>query len=113
MCSEVDIIQGGPIAKRAIVVTPSSLMNNWKDEFRKWLGEERLQALVLQSGPDAAQQVRFLTLNPTCQGLHKHCISAASVSADLISTDPVFQRLLPCPATRAAAKFCSGDKCID
>lgn len=43
--------------KRIIVVTPSSLVKNWQQEVRKWLGDERLPVLALQPGPDAAKQV--------------------------------------------------------
>ncbi|CAL1276672.1 unnamed protein product [Larinioides sclopetarius] len=31
-----------PILKRTIIITPSSLVTNWKKEFHKWLGESRL-----------------------------------------------------------------------
>lgn len=50
------MLQGSPVAKRVVVVTPSSLLKNWRDEIRKWLGDERLQAVVLQAGPDATSQ---------------------------------------------------------
>lgn len=50
-------MQGFPLVKRAVVLTPSSLTKNWRIEIRKWLGDERLQALVLQPGPEAVQQV--------------------------------------------------------
>ncbi|GFY72511.1 DNA repair and recombination protein RAD54B [Trichonephila inaurata madagascariensis] len=33
---------GKPILKTIIVITPSSLVTNWKKEFHKWLGEFRL-----------------------------------------------------------------------
>ena len=49
---------GRPAIRRAIVATPSSLTGNWAGEVRKWLGEQRLRALVLQPGPGAAQQAR-------------------------------------------------------
>lgn len=47
---------GRPAIRRAIVATPSSLTGNWAAEVRKWLGDQRLRALVLQPGPGAAQQ---------------------------------------------------------
>ena len=49
---------GRPAIRRVIVVTPSSLTGNWAAEVRKWLGDQRLRALVLQPGPGAAQQAR-------------------------------------------------------
>ena len=39
-------------------------MQNWTDEIRKWLGAERMKALVLQPGPEAKQQVRTMQLSP-------------------------------------------------
>lgn len=78
---------GKAAVKRAIVVTPCSLtqvsisqrltlkqmssmacaweseqhlglcLQNWADEIKKWLGNERLKALVLQSGAEAKGQV--------------------------------------------------------
>lgn len=32
-------------------------MQNWADEIKKWLGPERIKAMVLQAGADAKQQV--------------------------------------------------------
>ncbi|KAL0049394.1 hypothetical protein WJX82_001168 [Trebouxia sp. C0006] len=49
--------QGKPVAKRVIVVTPSSLTQNWAAEVQKWLGSERCKALVMQPGPGAESQV--------------------------------------------------------
>lgn len=34
---------GRPCAQKVIIVTPSSLCNNWAAEIRKWLGAERLK----------------------------------------------------------------------
>ncbi|KAM5157204.1 DNA repair and recombination protein RAD54B isoform 1-T3 [Mantella aurantiaca] len=35
--------RGKPIIKRALVVTPGSLVKNWRKEFQKWLGIERMR----------------------------------------------------------------------
>ncbi|KAK9862147.1 hypothetical protein WJX84_007326 [Apatococcus fuscideae] len=48
--------QGRPSLKKVIVVTPSSLTSNWAAEIKKWLGTERLKAMILQPGSEAAQQ---------------------------------------------------------
>jgi DNA repair and recombination protein RAD54B len=49
---------GAPVAKRSVVVCPASLVNNWAAEVRKWLGAERMRAMVLSpQGAAAAQQV--------------------------------------------------------
>lgn len=41
---------GKPIAEKAIVVTPASLVGNWVSEIKKWLGDERLKPLEVVSG---------------------------------------------------------------
>ncbi|RUS22539.1 hypothetical protein BC937DRAFT_88569 [Endogone sp. FLAS-F59071] len=38
-----------PTVKRALVVCPTTLINNWKQEFKKWLGDERIRAFVVDS----------------------------------------------------------------
>lgn len=35
-------------AKKAVVVTPSSLLYHWQKEVRKWLGDKRLSPLICQ-----------------------------------------------------------------
>ncbi|XP_051813154.1 DNA repair and recombination protein RAD54B [Acanthochromis polyacanthus] len=38
---------GRPVAKRVLVVTPGSLVQNWKAEFNKWLGRERISVFTV------------------------------------------------------------------
>ncbi|KAN0048012.1 hypothetical protein ACTA71_002403 [Dictyostelium dimigraforme] len=38
---------GKPTIKKAIIVTPSTLVNNWKNEIQKWFGNGRLIASTL------------------------------------------------------------------
>ncbi|PUU83672.1 SNF2 family N-terminal domain-domain-containing protein [Tuber borchii] len=38
-----------PVIKRALIVCPVTLINNWSKEFRKWLGRERIGVLVADS----------------------------------------------------------------
>ncbi|KYQ58212.1 DNA repair and recombination protein RAD54B [Trachymyrmex zeteki] len=38
---------GKPIMKRVLIVTPSSLCNNWEKEFIKWLGRHRILPYVI------------------------------------------------------------------
>lgn len=41
---------GRPLAKKAIIVCPASLVRNWVNEVRKWLGSERLEPIAIESG---------------------------------------------------------------
>lgn len=36
-----------PVVKKVLIVTPSSLTNNWGKEFKKWLGRERIQYYII------------------------------------------------------------------
>ena len=36
----------GPVIKKALIVCPVTLINNWRKEFRKWLGNERIGVFV-------------------------------------------------------------------
>lgn len=38
---------GKPVAKRVLVVTPGSLVQNWGAEFNKWLGQERIKVFTV------------------------------------------------------------------
>lgn len=64
---------GVPHAHKAIVVCPSSLVLNWRNEFKRWLGDERCRPNAVRAqGAEAASLVNdFMT-------------SAASVSPVLI-----------------------------
>ena len=40
------IYEDPPIIKKALIVCPVTLINNWRKEFRKWLGNERIGVFV-------------------------------------------------------------------
>jgi DNA repair and recombination protein RAD54B len=40
------IHESGPVVKKALIVCPAGLVDNWKREFRKWLGNERIGVFV-------------------------------------------------------------------
>ena len=40
------IYEEQPVVKKALIVCPATLINNWKKEFRKWLGMERIGVFV-------------------------------------------------------------------
>ncbi len=46
--------QGVPIVKKALVVAPSSLLDNWRAEIRKWVGEaSTVKAIILGASSSA------------------------------------------------------------
>ncbi|KAI4155983.1 MAG: hypothetical protein LQ341_000076 [Variospora aurantia] len=47
----------GPTIKKALIVCPATLINNWRKEFRKWLGLDRIGVLV----GDGTSRVRDFT----------------------------------------------------
>lgn len=40
------IHESGPVVTKALIVCPAGLVDNWKREFRKWLGSERIGVFV-------------------------------------------------------------------
>ncbi len=52
-------INGTPVAKRIIVVTPTALVRNWENEIQKWLqGRVRCAALVESKKDDIMKTIR-------------------------------------------------------
>ena len=42
------IYEDAPVVKKALIVCPAGLTNNWRREFRKWLGNERIGVFVAE-----------------------------------------------------------------
>ncbi|KAJ5362032.1 hypothetical protein N7541_002876 [Penicillium brevicompactum] len=40
------VFEDPPVIKKALIVCPVTLINNWRKEFRKWLGNERIGVFV-------------------------------------------------------------------
>lgn len=40
------IYEEAPVIKKALIVCPVTLINNWRKEFRKWLGNERIGVFI-------------------------------------------------------------------
>lgn len=40
------VFEAQPVIKKALIVCPVTLINNWRKEFRKWLGNERIGVFV-------------------------------------------------------------------
>ncbi|RMC15154.1 hypothetical protein DUI87_07336 [Hirundo rustica rustica] len=47
-----------PLLKRALVVTPGSLVKNWKKEFQKWLGSERIKVFTVDQDHKVEEFIR-------------------------------------------------------
>ncbi|KAK5580828.1 hypothetical protein RB653_000852 [Dictyostelium firmibasis] len=54
---------GKPTIKKAIIVTPSTLVNNWKNEIQKWFGNGRLIASTLTDSLSKETKANFSDFN--------------------------------------------------
>ena len=50
---------GKPIAKRVMVLAPSSLVKNWQAEFNKWLGSERITTFAVETGGQLGEYIKY------------------------------------------------------
>ncbi|NXP49424.1 RA54B protein, partial [Heliornis fulica] len=47
-----------PVLKQALIVTPGSLVKNWKKEFLKWLGSERIKVFAVDQDHKVEEFIR-------------------------------------------------------
>ncbi|KAI9753559.1 MAG: hypothetical protein M4579_005101 [Chaenotheca gracillima] len=63
-----------PLIKKALVVCPASVVNNWRKEFRKWLGPERIGVFMVD---DKKTNIRDFTMGKSYSimvvGYEKFC----------------------------------------
>ncbi|WIA33078.1 hypothetical protein OEZ86_006234 [Tetradesmus obliquus] len=83
--------EGSPVARKAIVVAPATLVANWGKEVNKWLGSERLRFIQLPQGPEAAAKVQDFKLGNvwrlligSYETLRKHTEALAGVCDVLV-----------------------------
>lgn len=83
-------VAGSVLAKKILIVTPSSLLKNWENEFRKWLGTERITIHIADTG-DKVVQFRSYNTAPILMLSYEMLVRTASelmsVSWDLIVCD--------------------------
>lgn len=46
LLKQTPVYEDPPIIKKALIVCPVTLINNWRKEFRRWLGSERIGVFV-------------------------------------------------------------------
>ena len=56
------VYEDPPVIKKALIVCPATLINNWRKEFRKWLGAERIGVFVVD---DNKKRIADFTLGRT------------------------------------------------
>ena len=56
------IYEDPPVIKKALIVCPATLINNWKKEFRKWLDAQRLGALIVDHNH---KRITYFTMGRT------------------------------------------------
>jgi SNF2 family DNA or RNA helicase len=84
---------GVPLLRKVVVCVPSSLVGNWKAEFKKWLGDERCRPIaVTQLGKDAEMKINDFALG-----------SAAVSPVLLISFEMLRKHIALLTTPRAAA----------
>ena len=83
---------GDPSAAKALIVCPTTLTFNWNREIIKWIGMERVRAIVVSSGDAAVSQIDEFITSP----IRKVCI----ISYELLS------KCAPLPAAPAPLVFC-------
>jgi SNF2 family DNA or RNA helicase len=75
---------GRPLASKAVIVCPSSLVANWRREFRKWLGDQKCRPIAVTKSGKAAEDA-----------VKDFCLSSASVAPVLIISYEQFRKYSP------------------
>ena len=86
---------GKPMARKIIIVVPSSLVDNWRLEFKKWLGPERCRPVTV----NVKGKVGCPT--PTIHPTHAHVRSRSSAGVGRTSSCARLRDWLVCCAPRA------------
>lgn len=65
------IYEERPVIKKALIVCPVTLVNNWRQEFRKWLGNERIGVMVADEKARLSDFTKGRTYNVMIIGYEK------------------------------------------
>jgi hypothetical protein len=63
-CGCGNSVSGSAVVGKVIIVTPSGLLGNWKAEFIKWLGTQRLKPLVVNCAGKVSAAMSPETASP-------------------------------------------------
>lgn len=53
-----------PVVRRALIVCPGSLVNNWDKEFKKWLGTTRINVFAVNASENKVETFASATVYP-------------------------------------------------
>ncbi|KAI1293465.1 DNA repair and recombination protein RAD54B [Halotydeus destructor] len=51
---------GKPVISNSLILVPSSLVDNWKKEFKRWIGDERLRVYIANKDNSLADYVKYV-----------------------------------------------------
>ncbi|CAM6092312.1 unnamed protein product [Calypogeia fissa] len=103
---------GHPAVRKVLVICPSSLVENWGKEVRKWLGNERLPPLVIHSGTPAKDVKRKISNFQVGTVYHLLITSYELVRKHADDFNAAKPELLVCDEAHRL-KNCAGNKTID
>ena len=85
------------VVRKAIIVCPASLVGNWGNEIKKWLGKTRLEPLLVEGGDKDAKQLfndwalphqkRWTVLVTSYETLRTYSAAVAKGGVDLLICD--------------------------
>ena len=68
-------IHGPGVIRKACIVCPASLVDNWKGEFTKWLGRDRVRVMAMRKTSDIRTFASSNTYEILIANYEKVCLS--------------------------------------
>ncbi|XP_037058288.1 DNA repair and recombination protein RAD54B isoform X2 [Peromyscus leucopus] len=81
---------GKPVIKKTLIVTPGSLVNNWRKEFQKWLGSERIKIFSVDQDHKVEEFIKstfYLVLIISYEMLLRSLDQIKTIKFDLLICD--------------------------